>query len=170
MKNGSAATRRVQRIARAAKALDVALLEGSLGYMLRRAQLATFAEFGKELEALGLRPGQFGVLAVIGRNPGVTQSEICTALGIQRPNFVAVIDELEGRGLAKRGAAAYDRRANALSLTPAGRRVLERAELAQRAHEARLAARLGPGGQERLLALLSRLVESGRGETLSEDR
>jgi DNA-binding MarR family transcriptional regulator len=99
----------------------VRLLNASVGYMLRRAQLAVSGDFGETLAEIGLRPGQFAVLTVLDHNPGVTQSEVSAALSIQRANFVSIIDNLERRGLAKRTSSATDRRSNSLTLTtPAG--------------------------------------------------
>ena len=83
--------------------------------MLRRAQLTVFADFGETMAEVGLRPVQFAVLTILGRNPGVTQSDVSEALNIQRANFVAVIDDLESRGLAKRTSSMTDRRSNSLS-------------------------------------------------------
>ena len=140
--------------------LAVGMLNASVGYMLRRAQLAVFADFGATLAELGLRPGQFAALTVIDRNRGVTQSEVCATLGIWRANFVAVIDGLEKRGLAQRISSPGDRRSKALELTSAGRELLERAAELQRAHEMRVCRRLGPGGREQLLRLLGQLGES----------
>ena len=134
------------------------MLNASLGYMLRRAQLAVFADFGAALAELQLRPVQFAALIIIDSNRNVTQSEVCETLGIWRANFVAVIDDLERRGLARRVSSITDRRSKALALTAAGRRVLERAHELQRAHETRLCRRLGHGGRERLLQLLGRLA------------
>jgi DNA-binding MarR family transcriptional regulator len=139
--------------------LDLEILNASVGYMLRRAQLAVFADFGETFVQLNLRPGQFAALTVIDRNHGMAQSEICAALGIQRSNFVAVIHDLERRGLVRRTSSAADRRSKTLELTLAGRRVLERAAGLQRIHEARVARRLGPGGREQLLRLLGRLAD-----------
>ena len=139
--------------------LDLEILNASVGYMLRRAQLAVFADFGETFVQLNLRPGQFAALTVIDRNHGMAQSEICAALGIQRSNFVAVIHDLERRGLVRRTSSAADRRSKALELTLTGRRVLERAAGLQRIHEARVAQRLGPGGREQLLRLLGRLAD-----------
>lgn len=154
-----ATARRPTRATNGASSLDLQGLGGQVGYVLRRAQLAVFADFAAALHALSLRPGQFGVLRLIGSNPGVTQNEVCEALGIQRANLVAVLDELESRGLAERRASARDRRANTLHLTPAGARLLERAMSAQAAHEARIGARLGVNGRAALLRLLERLGE-----------
>lgn len=139
--------------------LDLEILNASVGYMLRRAQLSVFADFGETFAQLNLRPGQFAALTVIHGNHGMAQSGICAALGIQRSNFVAVIHDLERRGLVRRTSSAADRRSKGLELTPAGRRVLERAAGLQRIHEARIAQRLGPGGREQLLRLLERLAD-----------
>ncbi len=139
---------------------ELGLLGDDLGYLLRRAQLSVFADFGETLAELDLRPGQFAVLTAIDHNPGVTQSDVCQLLGIQRPNFVAVIDDLEARGLARRTSSVADRRSNSLLLTAAGKRLLQRAVDLQREHENRLARRLGPGGRQTLLELLSRIANT----------
>ena len=141
------------------RGLVVGMLNASIGYMLRRAQLAVFSDFGAVLAELQLRPGQFAALIVIDRNRGVTQSEVCETLGIWRANFVAMIDDLERRGLARRVSSLADRRSKALALTAAGQRVLSRATELQRAHETRVCGRLGPGGREQLLRLLGQLAE-----------
>jgi hypothetical protein len=43
-------------------------------------------------------PANFPMLAVIGRNPGISQAQLCAALGIKRANLVTVIDHLEALG------------------------------------------------------------------------
>ena len=80
--------------------LDLSALTEITGYPLRRAQLAVFDDFNKRFAALGLTPAQYSALVAIGDNPGRKQSEIAGALGVQRPNFVAMMDELERRDLA----------------------------------------------------------------------
>ncbi|MGE0744532.1 MAG: MarR family winged helix-turn-helix transcriptional regulator [Rhodospirillales bacterium] len=137
------------------RAVDLADLPNYTGYLLRRAQLAVFDDFSRTFAAVDLRPAQFSVLLVIQKNPGLKQSEVSAALGIQRTNFVALIDKLEKRGLVRREPVAGDRRAYALVLTAAGRETLREALAIQARNEKRLAAMLGPGGRERLLELLA---------------
>jgi DNA-binding MarR family transcriptional regulator len=133
-------------------------LEGLIGYALRRAQLAVFDEVIRDFAELDLRPAQYSVLVLVGSRPGLKQSEVAAALGIQRANFVALLDRLEKRGLARRAPAPNDRRCHALHLTAEGERVLARAGARVAAIEARLDAKLGPGGRERLLDMLWRLA------------
>jgi DNA-binding MarR family transcriptional regulator len=139
-------------------ALDLSGLNAVVGYALRRAQLAVFEDFIARFATLDLTPAQYSVLLVIGNNPGRKQAEIAAALGIQRPNFVNMLDELERRGLAERLPSATDRRSHALVLTKAGSALLARARAMQDEQERELAQKLGPGGREMLVALLQRLM------------
>ena len=134
------------------RAVGIAPLDDYIGYSVRRAQIAIFDEFNRVFEPLDLRPAQFSVLLVISRNPGLNQSEVAASLGIQRANFVALIDRLEKRGLVKR--RPLDRRSNALHLSAAGEALLARAVILQDELEASIEIRLGAGGKARLLELL----------------
>ena len=129
-----------------------------MGYLLRRAQLAVFQDFIQSFAELDLRPAQFSALVAIRDNPGRKQSEIAAALAIKRANFVALMDELERRGLAIRRKADGDRRSHALHLTEAGGATLARAERVLAEHEARLSAQLGgDADRDAMLAMLRRL-------------
>jgi len=143
-----------------AKAADVGPLAANVRYLLRRAQLAVFDELIQALAPLGLRPAQYGVLILLKHAPGLKQTDVAGALGIQRANFVVLFDELERRGLARRDPMPNDRRSYALYLTAAGDEVRERAAKREAALEASLDAKLGPGGRQQLLDLLGRLVAS----------
>ena len=134
-------------------------LPGLVGYALRRAQMAVFADFHASFAPLGLRPGVFSVLLLVRHNPGVRPTDIGQALGIKRANFVPLLADLEGRGLVERRAVAGDRRSAALHLTPDGTALLRRADRVLRAHEARWRERLGQADADRLLELLRRLTD-----------
>jgi DNA-binding MarR family transcriptional regulator len=136
----------------------VGALGDSIGYALRRAQLASTAEFLEAMKEVDLRPTQFSVLILINENPGVRQTEVCAALGLQKANFVPLLNELERRGLAERRPGVPDRRASALHLTEAGVAILRRALQLHSNLEDRMATRLGPEGREQLLALLEQLA------------
>jgi DNA-binding MarR family transcriptional regulator len=133
-------------------------LDESLGYLLRRAQLSAFQEFSKFMDRFGLRPPQYAVLVLIGANQGLTQSAISAELGIQRANFVAMIDELQDQGLLERRRVAGDRRAFALHLTVAGEKLRHRAEKTHARYEAHLATRLGATQSTQLRTLLQKFV------------
>jgi DNA-binding MarR family transcriptional regulator len=139
-------------------ALDIGPLAQLTGYVLRRAQMAVFDDFIATLAELRLRPAQYSVLMLLERHPGSTQSAVAAALGIQRANFVALLDTLQSRGLTRRTPSPQDKRSHALYLTGLGTRTLQRAHALVAAHEARQVARLG-GDAAALQAALRRLSE-----------
>ena len=139
--------------------VDLSVLTRSIGYQIRRAQLSIFEDFIRAFAAIGLRPAQFSVLVIVDSNPGLKQSEIAAALGIQRTNFVAMMDELEKRGLAARTASPSDRRSYAVKLTPEGRVLLKQALAIHAAHEKRMMERIGREAYASLMPMLSRLAE-----------
>jgi DNA-binding MarR family transcriptional regulator len=133
-------------------------LNGLIGYALRRAQLAIFADFNQTLASLNLRPSQFAVLILIDQNPGSSQSSVSDALGIQKANFVSIIAELANRGLVRRRKSETDGRTYSLGLTPRGRSLLENAAKLQSVHEERVIAKIGTEGRVQLLSLLERVA------------
>ena len=137
--------------------IDLGDLAGYIGYLLRRAQLAVFADFHRSLAALEIRPAQYGVLLMMRQTPGLRQSQVADVLGIKRANFVTLFDGLQARGLAHRVPSASDRRAVCLFLTAYGQEQMQIIEALVAAHEARLATALGEGGRTQLLELLARL-------------
>jgi DNA-binding MarR family transcriptional regulator len=140
------------------RALKFGPLADYVGYALRRAQIASVAGFLEAMKEVDLRPTQFAVLTLIHANPGVRQTEVCAALGLQKANFVPLLNELQRRGLAIRKAGVPDRRSSALHLTEYGEGVLQRALELHTQWEDGIAARLGVGGRKQLLELLRKLT------------
>jgi DNA-binding MarR family transcriptional regulator len=144
--------------ARAAGGVERGMLTSLLGYHLRRAQIVVFQHFTETMGAVDITPGQFGVLTVIDKNPGLSQTQLGSALGIDRSTVVAVIDKLESRGLVARMTAPGDRRSHALRLSEAGTRLLRRLEELVRVHERHIARDLSAEDQARLIELLDRIA------------
>jgi len=142
------------------EALQLGELSEQLGYVLKRAQLKVFENFLRCMASLQLTPAQFSVLLLVEKNPGRNQTEIASTLGILRPNFVALLDELESRDLCVRVRSSNDRRSHILRLTEKGRAVLSRArKLIETRHEARLRELLGNENRDLLLAMLGRIAQ-----------
>lgn len=147
--------------AKSRTAVNTDALDKSVGYSLRRAQFSTYDLFSAAMEPFDVRPSQFAVLVLIRANPGLTQSSICSALGIQKTNFVALLDKLEARDLTVRRKVGGDRRSSALHLTPAGETFVAAMEAAHDAMEKKLSKRLGASQTRELLATLSRFAAKG---------
>ncbi len=138
--------------------VDLGMLKSLLGYHLRRAQVAVFQHFAASMGEVDITPGQFGVLSVIAGNPGLSQTQLGNALGIDRSTVVAVIDRLENRGLVMRTPSPNDRRSHALQLSEEGAALLKRLEEMVRAHERHISRELSAEDQRQLLRLLDRVA------------
>lgn len=161
MASGAASLRAKPPARPAARAVvDYGALAEHLGYAVRRVQLLIFQDFVRTMDDLALRPAQYSLLTLIGRNPGLKQTRLGETLGIKSANLVALVDELVGRGLARRGAAPGDRRSHALYLTAKGGELLREASARAADHERRLTRHVGDTGKARLLTLL-RALEAG---------
>jgi DNA-binding MarR family transcriptional regulator len=96
------------------------------GYLLARLGEASRRRFHKALEPEGLHPRHFGVMTMLAAQPGMSQQQLHEKTGIDPSSMVAVIDELQARGLAERRADPQDRRARQVFLTEQGLAALER--------------------------------------------
>jgi DNA-binding MarR family transcriptional regulator len=138
--------------------ITVGPLADHIGYLLRRAQVAVFQDFFAAFETFDVRPIQYSILTVIEQNPGLSQSQVSEALGIKRTNFVAMLDTLEARHLARRAPTERDRRSYALYLTADGGALMQKLHVLAREHEQRLIDRLGADTHQQLFAPLRRLA------------
>lgn len=114
--------------------------------------------FAAALEPLGLRPHHFGVLTLIDFQPGSTQHELGDRSMIDPSSMVAVIDELEGLGLAERRPHPSDRRKHAVHLTERGGKALKGARSAAFSAANELFGRLQASEQETLRLLLRKMA------------
>ena len=106
------------------------------GYQLRRTTSATMPGVKKVLEEFGLRRSTYSSLAVIVSNPGLNQVKLASALAIERPNVVQIVDQLEQAQLVRRVKSTQDRRAYALQPTLKGCEVQQRATEALERYDA----------------------------------
>ncbi|WP_448191310.1 MarR family winged helix-turn-helix transcriptional regulator [Azospirillum sp. sgz301742] len=137
--------------------VDVDMLEDIVGYPLRRAQTAIYQDYQRAMAEHGIRPAQFAVLVIAGKSPGLTQSALAEAMGIDRSGSALLIDALEKKGLVARIPSATDRRSYAIMLTVRGQGVLDRMKELVHEHDRRVCARLTPEERTTLIALLKRL-------------
>lgn len=147
--------------ARADPRLQRTGLSDQIGFALRIAQTAVWADLVETLAPFSLRPQQYAALLIVGANDGCKQRDIAAALGIQRPNVVVLVDELATRGLVRRDIAPGDRRSYALSLSARGTALLSRVDPAHRRHLDRIHAAIGISDTASFMAGLERLAEIG---------
>jgi DNA-binding MarR family transcriptional regulator len=136
--------------------LDQGILPDLIGYQLRLAQLAVFRDFERTVGDLGVSPGRVGVLVLVNGNPGITQSRLAEAVGLDRSTLVPVLDALERRGFVER-RRGMDRRTNGLWLTSSGKQLLGRVKRRIAAHERRMVSSMSEAERTQLAALLAKL-------------
>jgi DNA-binding MarR family transcriptional regulator len=132
-----------------------------LGYQLRLAQRAIFADFAESIGA-DMSPGLFGILVIIEANPGLKQSELAVAAHLDRSSIVPVVDKLEARNLVERRSSSADRRVNGLWLTEPGSALLRKLKRRVAGHERRLARDLTEQERGQLVALLGKILPERR--------
>lgn len=140
------------------------VLHGFTGYHLRCAWQVVQADLMQVLKSLDLRLATYSTLLLIAETPDQRQSTLADTLGIERPNFVAIVEELERRGLITRTRDLDDRRAYCLNATTEGLALADQAVKACQAHEEKLFGQLSAEDRAQLDRILRqfRTFESGR--------
>lgn len=101
---------------------------------------------------------QYAVLRAVGEQPGIEQSAVCAAAGLDKATLAAVLIRLEQRGLVTRTIDATDRRRRLLELTETGAREVRESLPVASDVDAHQLGRLSPDEREQLHALLAKLV------------
>lgn len=104
---------------------------------VRLARALTAAEL-PVLEAHRITMWGYVVLLGLAGQPVRTQAALAQAIGADKTRIIAVLDELQERGLIERRPDPADRRVHLLSLTDEGRRVRESAQAGIREREDRV--------------------------------
>ncbi len=100
-------------------------LESLPGHHIRRLQQIAVAIFLQETEAHGITPVQYAALQAVHNSPGIDQRTLARSIGFDTSTIAGVVDRLEVRGLMQRNASSEDRRVRLLTLTAAGRELLD---------------------------------------------
>jgi MarR family 2-MHQ and catechol resistance regulon transcriptional repressor len=124
---------------------------------LTRATETLGGQLQRHLASLEITPPQFAVLEALLHVGPMSQSELGRKLLRSNPNMTALLDNLERNKWIQRERSPEDRRVVVVSLTPEGRRVIERVFPAHAAHVAALMGALTADEQETLGALCKKL-------------
>lgn len=136
-------------------------LEDFFGYNLKRAYMLVQEAFQAGKSSDGLSARAYSALAVAVETPGITQSALARKLGIERSGLVAMVDELERRGLLNRVPVPGDRRVQALEPTAAGITQFRNMSAQIRAHEDKMLSPLSAEEQAQLMDFLVRIRTAG---------
>jgi DNA-binding MarR family transcriptional regulator len=136
------------------------------GQLFFRLWRASHTHTTRALKSIDLTPPLFALLNILGAREGAIQQELSSAMGVDPSTIVALVDELEAGGLAKRRPSPRDRRAREVAITPKGRRALERARRMAIDVEDEVLGGLTAGERRELLTLLRRAFDSAPPQSL----
>jgi DNA-binding MarR family transcriptional regulator len=140
--------------------LDTELAE-EIEFLTARARSVGIARANAALASLNLKVRSYSVLSLAcsGRDP--SQRELADFLSLDPSQIVALVDDLERRGLVTRETDPRDRRAKGIAATAAGRRLYSAAKKIVRSAEDRSLSGLSLPEREQLRALLRRVAYPG---------
>ncbi|PTL85693.1 MarR family winged helix-turn-helix transcriptional regulator [Vitiosangium sp. GDMCC 1.1324] len=131
----------------------------SASFLLAQIGAHAASRFAERLQPLGLSPPHAGILRVLRGSAGLSQQELAVTLKLHPSRLVAIVDELETRGLVSRRENPNDRRTYALFLTETGEATLAEIGRIATEHEEALCASLNKTEREQLAQLLQRIAE-----------
>ena len=129
-----------------------------LGLYLHVAYHRVMASFGPKVGHGEVTPAIIGVVATLAACPGISQAMLARRMGLERVTVGTTVARAMEAGLVERRDAHGDARSYALSLSPAGERMLRTLRRRIADHEAAAGAHLTADERRTLRALLHKLV------------
>ncbi len=136
-------------------------LDKSPSHLLHRALQLALDIYADELGTGAITQRQFAVLAAVEAHEGLTQTDLVKITGIDRSTLADMAARMIVKGLLERHRSTADARANAVSLTDAGRAALDEARPKMLAADARLLRLISATKRESLVSGLRDLIRAG---------
>ena len=136
-------------------------LDKSPSHLLHRALQLALDIYADEQGEGGVTQRQYAVLAAVEAYEGLTQTDLVKITGIDRSTLADMAARMINKGLLERRRSSSDARANAVSLTEAGRLALAEAKPRMAAADARLLKLVSTGKREALTEVLRDLIRAG---------
>ncbi len=139
-----------------------------LGYLLKHVQMRFSELTAAALAPAGINGREAAVLRAIDSPHPLAQGEIARRMGIDRTTMVALVDDLQARGLVQRRQDPDDRRKNVVELTGTGQDITRQATRAGEQAEQAFLSPLSAGEARRFKKTLQALLygppaDPGRG-------
>ena len=128
-------------------------------WLVSQAALLAQRTVSDRLGAVGGHRREFSLLTALDESGPDSQAALSRRCGIDRSDMVALVNDLALGGLLERRPDETDRRRNVVSLTAAGRERLQALREVIAAAQDELLAPLSASERERLVALLTTVLE-----------
>ncbi len=136
-------------------------------HLLRRCHQFCGDLYAREAGARDLTKQQFTVLCALEHNDGVSQTMLVETTGIDRSTLAEMVRRMLDRGLLSRERTEEDQRANAVAITPAGRKALRAARSAADRAEKAVLDPLPPAERARFVKSLATIAAAA--ESLGQE-
>jgi DNA-binding MarR family transcriptional regulator len=100
--------------------------EGSPSFAICKAAMRIRGVMGRRLKDFDITPEQWGVIAMLRTEDGITQKELAFRIFKDQPNITRILDKLAVKNFIRRADAAGDRRAFYIYLTEEGKEMYEK--------------------------------------------
>lgn len=134
-------------------------LEDLPGHYIRRLQQIAVGIFMDETADVNVTPVQFALLFAASQQAGLDQRTLAGRIGLDTSTIGAVVDRLESRELIERKVSPDDKRVRLLSVTPAGKKLLQAVMPAMLRAQDRMLAPLPKADRSKFMAMVKRIVE-----------
>lgn len=135
-------------------------LTGTPAHLMRRCNQFYGDLFVRETGDRDLTKQQYLVLCALEQHEGVSQTALVNATGIDRSTMAEMIRRMLERGFLTCKRTEDDARANAVAISPSGRRILKAARLAAERAERALLEPLAPSERSRFVKCLATIAQA----------
>ena len=139
--------------------LPIDVLEDLPGHYIRRLQQIAVGIFMDETADVNVTPVQFALLFAASQATGLDQRTLAGRIGLDTSTIGAVVDRLERRELIERNVSPDDKRVRLLSVTPAGKKLLQGVMPAMLRAQDRMLAPLPEADRSTFMTMVKRIVE-----------
>src|SRR3984957_7065547 len=130
-------------------------------HLIRRCQQFYGDLYAREAGGKELTKQQFTLLCALEQNDGVSQTALVEITGIDRSTLAEMVRRMLEKGLLSRERTEEDQRANAVAISPAGRKALRSARNASDRAEKALLEILPLPDRQKFIRSLAQIAEAG---------
>ncbi|HEU4948767.1 MAG TPA: MarR family transcriptional regulator [Kribbella sp.] len=143
--------------------LTPSVLKTLPSWLLTQSAIHAHRIVGEAFSAADARGYHYRLLAALEEFGPASQATLGRRGGIDRSDVVAALNELADQGYVERTPDPDDRRRNIVSLTPAGRRQLQRLDKLVKRAQDELCTPLSEAERKRLVQLLAKVLDHHTG-------
>jgi DNA-binding MarR family transcriptional regulator len=141
--------------------LVAASITNDVGFLLAKLHAVGSLLNNRALAEFDLKERSYSVLILANSGLEPTQRELADFLSLDPSQIVALVDQLEKRGLVVRAPGKQDRRAKTVTATPAGSKLFDQAREAANSAEAKALRGLSTDEVATMKALLRKALWGG---------